>query len=136
MPGGFLAAMYPANRIFGIAIVFSSILNLIMPLLFGHFSILFPLRVFQGLVEVNFIFKIHVIRIGAKEFMLRVLHIHRVTVSCATGHRHLNDPGYQLWHLLAHMQVLLLVFHYHQYYQKQYIGVHHSFFTDSWASFG
>jgi ACS family sodium-dependent inorganic phosphate cotransporter-like MFS transporter 6/7/8 len=53
VPGGFLASLYPANRIFGLAIVISSFLNLLVP---GALS-LSPIvdmfvQVCKGLVEV------------------------------------------------------------------------------------
>ncbi|XP_067010159.1 vesicular glutamate transporter 1 isoform X2 [Anabrus simplex] len=52
VPGGFLASMYPANRIFGTAIAISSFLNLLVP----GATILSPavviiVRICQGLVE-------------------------------------------------------------------------------------
>lgn len=52
IPAGFLASMYPANRIFGLAIATSAFLNLIVP---GAMSlspfVLIIVRVLQGLVE-------------------------------------------------------------------------------------
>lgn len=54
VPGGFLASMYPANRIFGTAIACSSFLNLLVP---GAMAldpiVLIMVRVLQGLVEVS-----------------------------------------------------------------------------------
>ncbi|XP_001654157.2 vesicular glutamate transporter 1 [Aedes aegypti] len=52
VPGGFLASMFPANRIFGTAIACSSFLNLLVP---GAMAldpvVLIMVRVLQGLVE-------------------------------------------------------------------------------------
>ncbi|XP_060803924.1 vesicular glutamate transporter 1 [Amyelois transitella] len=52
VPGGFLASMYPANRIFGVAIVISSVLNMAIP---GAMSIgpaaVVMLKIAQGFVE-------------------------------------------------------------------------------------
>lgn len=52
VPGGFLASKYPATRIFGLAIVTSSVLNLLVP---GateiHPSAVILVRICQGLVE-------------------------------------------------------------------------------------
>ncbi|XP_077287741.1 vesicular glutamate transporter [Arctopsyche grandis] len=53
IPGGFLASLYPANRIFGTAIACSSFLNLLVP---GAKSLESPVlliivRIMQGLVE-------------------------------------------------------------------------------------
>lgn len=54
VPGGFLASMYPANRIFGVAIVASSIFNMAIP---GAMSIgpaaVVMLKIAQGFVEVS-----------------------------------------------------------------------------------
>lgn len=56
VPGGFLASMYPANRIFGTAIACSSFLNLLVP---GAMNLdptaVICIRVLQGLVEVRII---------------------------------------------------------------------------------
>lgn len=53
VPGGFLAAKYPANRLFGAAIGFSSFLNLLVP---GAYTfnpvVLIIIRIMQGLSEV------------------------------------------------------------------------------------
>ncbi|KAF0766328.1 vesicular glutamate transporter 1-like [Aphis craccivora] len=53
VPGGFLASMYPANRVFGIAIAMSSCLNLLVPSateIEKSFYVI-VIRMFQGLVE-------------------------------------------------------------------------------------
>lgn len=54
LPGGLLAAVYPANRVFGAAIAISASLNVIFPIVFkattAHIVII--LRLLQGLVEV------------------------------------------------------------------------------------
>lgn len=53
VPGGFLASLYPANRIFGTAIAISSFLNLLVP---GALNINpiadMCVQVLKGLVEV------------------------------------------------------------------------------------
>lgn len=56
IPGGFLASFLPANRIFGVAIITSALLNMLVP---GAMSldtvwVLVCIRVLQGLVEVRF----------------------------------------------------------------------------------
>lgn len=63
VPGGFLASMYPANRIFGTAIACSSFLNLLVP---GALNldplVIILVRSMQGFVEVSLkaIFIIHI----------------------------------------------------------------------------
>lgn len=53
IPGGFLASIYPANRIFGTAIVGTSFLNLLMPGAMDlHPTAVIVVRIMQGLVEV------------------------------------------------------------------------------------
>lgn len=53
VPGGFLASMFPANRIFGTAIACSSFLNLLVPgAILLHPTVVILVRVLQGLVEV------------------------------------------------------------------------------------
>ncbi|XP_026814903.1 vesicular glutamate transporter 1-like [Rhopalosiphum maidis] len=53
VPGGFLASMYPANRVFGIAIAMSSCLNLLVPSATEIEKSLYVIiiRMCQGLVE-------------------------------------------------------------------------------------
>lgn len=54
IPGGFLAARYPANRVFGSAIATSSALNMLLPIAAKagyHYVIM--IRVLQGIVEVS-----------------------------------------------------------------------------------
>jgi ACS family sodium-dependent inorganic phosphate cotransporter-like MFS transporter 6/7/8 len=53
IPGGFLASIYPANRIFGTAIACSAFLNLFLPGAFEFPGIIICIRVLQGLVEVR-----------------------------------------------------------------------------------
>lgn len=54
VPGGFMASMYPANKIFGAAIVLSSLFNIAIP---GAMSVgpaaVVMLKVAQGFVEVR-----------------------------------------------------------------------------------
>nr|CAD7569121.1 unnamed protein product [Timema californicum] len=52
IPGGFMASMYPANRVFGTAIAISSFLNLLVPgaMMLNATSVIL-VRVCQGLVE-------------------------------------------------------------------------------------
>lgn len=56
VPGGFLASVYPANRIFGTAIACSAFLNLFLPGAFEFPGVIIIIRVMQGLVEVKFYF--------------------------------------------------------------------------------
>lgn len=53
VPGGFLASVYPANRIFGTAIACSAFLNLFLPGAFELPGVIILIRVMQGLVEVS-----------------------------------------------------------------------------------
>lgn len=55
IPGGFLASFFPANRIFGAAIVGSAFCNMFIPVaIYLNPLILIVVRVLQGLVEVIF----------------------------------------------------------------------------------
>lgn len=54
IPGGFLAARYPANRVFGSAIATSAFLNMLLPVAAkAGFQYVMLLRILQGLVEVS-----------------------------------------------------------------------------------
>lgn len=53
IPGGLIAAAYPANKLFGYAIGTSSCLNLLIPFLYNNPNLLIVIKVLQGLVEVN-----------------------------------------------------------------------------------
>ncbi len=53
IPGGFLASVFPANRIFGTAIACSAFLNMFLPGAFEFPGIIICIRVLQGLVEVK-----------------------------------------------------------------------------------
>lgn len=54
VPGGFLASLYPANRIFGLAIVISSFFNLLVPGAISASPIVYMMvQVCKGLVEVS-----------------------------------------------------------------------------------
>lgn len=54
VPGGFVASLYPANRIFGTAIAISSFLNLLVPGALKVDPIVdMGVQVLKGLVEVN-----------------------------------------------------------------------------------
>lgn len=54
IPGGFLAARYPANRVFGSAIATSAFLNMLLPIAAkAGFQYVMLLRIVQGLVEVS-----------------------------------------------------------------------------------
>lgn len=59
IPGGFLASIFPANRIFGAAIATSAFLNLFVPgaMSLDNVTVLFIIRVVQGLVEVSKFYK-------------------------------------------------------------------------------
>ena len=55
VPGGFLASLYPANKVFGMAIAVSSFSNLLMPRALVLDPVLGMLVQFvKGLVEVSF----------------------------------------------------------------------------------
>lgn len=57
VPGGFLASLYPANKVFGLAIFISSFLNLLVPGALMLDPIMEMLvQVGKGLVEVSFSF--------------------------------------------------------------------------------
>ncbi|XP_044254276.1 vesicular glutamate transporter 1 isoform X2 [Tribolium madens] len=51
IPGGLIAAAYPANKLFGLAIGTSSFLNLFLPSIYFHSNMLIIVKVMQGLVE-------------------------------------------------------------------------------------
>lgn len=54
VPGGFLASLYPANKIFGVAIAASSFLNLLVPGALNVDPIVdMIVQVMKGLVEVS-----------------------------------------------------------------------------------
>lgn len=53
IPGGLIAASYPANKLFGMAIGTSSVLNLLIPVMYTKPTILIIVKVMQGLVEVG-----------------------------------------------------------------------------------
>lgn len=63
VPGGFLASLYPANKIFGIAIAISSFLNLLVPGALKIDPIIdMGVQVLKGLVEVSKIEKLNKIK--------------------------------------------------------------------------
>uniref|UniRef100_A0A6P7FDR5 Vesicular glutamate transporter 1 n=1 Tax=Diabrotica virgifera virgifera TaxID=50390 RepID=A0A6P7FDR5_DIAVI len=51
IPGGLIAAAYPANKLFGAAIASSCVLNLIIPAVYQKPDVLIVVKVMQGLVE-------------------------------------------------------------------------------------
>ncbi len=55
IPGGFLASMFPANQIFGVAIFTSAVLNVIVPTTMDldNVAVTVIIRAVQGLVEVR-----------------------------------------------------------------------------------
>ena len=54
IPAGYLASKFPANRVFGLAIFTSAILNFLIPFLINtNFIALLVIRVIQGLVDVS-----------------------------------------------------------------------------------
>jgi hypothetical protein len=57
VPGGYLAAKFPANRVFGIALAISAFLNCLLPSA-AKMSVLVAMlvRILQGLVEVIYYF--------------------------------------------------------------------------------
>lgn len=57
IPAGYLSTRFPANRVFGLAILASALLNFSIPLMTKtNFYGLVVLRIFQGLVDVSLIF--------------------------------------------------------------------------------
>lgn len=52
IPGGLIAAAYPANKLFGAAIGSSCLLNFFVPALYDNPTGLIIVKVMQGLVEV------------------------------------------------------------------------------------
>lgn len=56
IPGGFIASKFPANKIFGLSIVSSASLHLIVPfaMTLAHGHVVICVRVLQGLFEVSF----------------------------------------------------------------------------------
>ncbi|KAJ8949909.1 hypothetical protein NQ318_010543 [Aromia moschata] len=54
IPGGLIAAAYPANKLFGAAIGSSCLLNLCIPLIYNQAHFLIIIKVMQGLVEASF----------------------------------------------------------------------------------
>lgn len=56
IPGGLIAAAYPANKLFGAAIGSSCLLNFFVPALYDNPTGLIIVKVMQGLVEVVAIF--------------------------------------------------------------------------------
>jgi ACS family sodium-dependent inorganic phosphate cotransporter-like MFS transporter 6/7/8 len=54
IPAGYLSSRFPANRVFGLAIFFSSALNFLIPFVIKtNFISLLIIRIVQGLVDVN-----------------------------------------------------------------------------------
>lgn len=53
IPGGLIAAAYPANKLFGFAIGASSLLNFFIPMTYKYPPFIIFLKVLQGLVEVS-----------------------------------------------------------------------------------
>lgn len=57
IPGGAIATIFPANRLFGIAVGGSALCNLIVPIACrGSYGVVAFIRVLQGLVEVSFLY--------------------------------------------------------------------------------
>lgn len=133
IPGGFLASIFPANRIFGIAITTSALLNMIIPgaMSLNNVTFLLCIRVTQGLVEVIFNNNKKTNKIASCYFSLifnrlltltftmfpsndkyRASSIQLAMESGDSGHRHKNDPGWQRLHSVAHMPALLLACQY------------------------
>lgn len=113
IPGGFLASIFPANRIFGTAIAVSAFLNLSVPgaMSLDNVTVLCIIRVLQGLVEVSIeidqheILKKFVISHLKQYAIYRVSHIQRVMVFGGFGHRHLNALDSPQWHSVDRTQV-------------------------------
>ncbi|KAA3681929.1 MFS transporter, ACS family, solute carrier family 17, member 6/7/8 [Paragonimus westermani] len=54
IPGGVIAAIFPANKLFGVAVGGSAVLNLLLPsACTAHYGLVMAIRVLQGLVESN-----------------------------------------------------------------------------------
>ncbi|KAJ6639784.1 Vesicular glutamate transporter 2 [Pseudolycoriella hygida] len=53
IPGGLLASVFPANRVFGIALLTSSVLHMFLPAATKLDTTLLIIRVLQGLVEIR-----------------------------------------------------------------------------------
>lgn len=52
IPGGYLAAKFPANKVFGIALAISALLNCLLPIAAKtHYGVAMIVRIMQGLVE-------------------------------------------------------------------------------------
>ncbi|KAF8564380.1 hypothetical protein P879_06671 [Paragonimus westermani] len=52
IPGGVIAAIFPANKLFGVAVGGSAVLNLLLPsACTAHYGLVMAIRVLQGLVE-------------------------------------------------------------------------------------
>ncbi|KAJ8922636.1 hypothetical protein NQ315_007668 [Exocentrus adspersus] len=57
IPGGLIAAAYPANKLFGAAIGSSCLLNLCIPAIYEQPDFLIVIKVMQGLVEVRAVWR-------------------------------------------------------------------------------
>lgn len=89
IPGGFLASFFPANRIFGAAIVGSSFCNMFIPVaIYLNPIILILVRVLQGLVEVGIFLTDSMNKENNCILYLRVLRIQHVMVFGDFGHHH------------------------------------------------
>ncbi|KAF7258297.1 hypothetical protein EG68_04536 [Paragonimus skrjabini miyazakii] len=56
IPGGVIAAIFPANKLFGVAVGGSAVLNLLLPsACTAHYGLVMAIRVLQGLVETGFL---------------------------------------------------------------------------------
>lgn len=76
IPGGFLASFFPANRIFGAAIVGSAFCNMFIPIaIYLNPIILILVRVLQGLVEVSIYLSIGIVLRKYNPFILLGCHI-------------------------------------------------------------
>lgn len=108
VPGGFVASLYPANKIFGAAIAISSFLNLLVPGALKVDPIVdMIVQVIKGLVEVREIyssplplFNILTIRVTKNNpfFHFRVSRIQLATVFGNIGRHRWRDLVWQRWH--------------------------------------
>lgn len=109
VPGGFLASLYPANRIFGAAIAISSFLNLLVPGALKVDPIVdMIVQAMKGFVEVRYISYLptYITRISIDSIdeyrdasiLFRASHIQPVTVFGNSGRHPSKDRDWPPWH--------------------------------------
>lgn len=126
IPGGFLASFFPANQIFGAAIVGSAFCNMFIPLcIYLNPIILICVRIIQGLVEVRVGVVVAGRMCGTKYhesrnfsnhidvllcLISRASHIRRVMASGDFGRHRWNVLGWRPSRLVDRMRASLLDF--------------------------